>query len=113
MDFDKETSERIGELQVLEGHLQSFMAQKQGVQIEFNEVNNAIEELKKSGEEVYKVVSGFMFKSTKEKLNAELGEKKKFLEMKIESMEKQEMLIEKDAEKLRGEINKIVSKAKK
>jgi len=112
MDLDKETNKKIEELQVLESHLQSFLAQKQGIQIELNEICNAIEELKNCDEEVYKIISGVMLKSTKEKLSNELEVKKKSLEMKINSLEKQEKLLDKNASDLRKEVNKAVSKYK-
>ncbi len=105
----EEVNAKIEELQVLESQLQNFLAQKQAVQIEINEVDNALNELKDSGEEVYKIVSGFMIKTNKEKLEEELKDKKKFLDMKLKSMEKQEKLIESDASKLRAEVNKMIS----
>ena len=110
MDLDQDTSKKIEELQALESHMQGFLAQKQAIEMELNEINNAIEELKNSGDEVYKVVSGIMIKSAKDKINKELGEKKKMLEMRIGELEKQEKLLEKNASDLREELNKAVSK---
>ena len=97
-------------MQVLESYLQNFLAQKQAVQIELNEVDNALGELKDSDEEVDKVISGIMLKSSKEKLSKDLSEKKKTMEMKIDSLEKQEKLLDKNASDLRMEVNKAVSK---
>ncbi|MBU0466313.1 MAG: prefoldin subunit beta [Nanoarchaeota archaeon] len=112
MNPDLEINKKIEELQVLESHLQRILAQKQSVQIELNEIDNALEELKNSDEEAYKIVSGFMIKSTKDKLGNELKEKKKLFEMRMESVEKQEEIIEKNAEKLREEVKSVVSKGK-
>lgn len=81
---------KIEELQHLESHLQNFLMQKQAVQIELNEIDNALREIKNSSDELYKMVSGVMIKSTKEKLNKELEEKKKIAEMKLASIEKEE-----------------------
>lgn len=110
MSLDQETNKKIEELQSLEAHLQGFLGQKQSVQIELNEVDNAINELKNSDEEVYKVVSGVMLKSTKEKLTKELEEKKKILDMRVDSLEKQEKLLDKNASDLRKEVSEAISK---
>ncbi|MFH1802161.1 MAG: prefoldin subunit [archaeon] len=103
-----EAGKKIEELQILESHLQGFLAQKQAIQIELNEIDNALEELKKSDGEVYKITSGFLIKSDNDKVKKELDDKRKMLKMRDESMEKQEKLIEKDVLKLRDEISKIV-----
>jgi len=105
-----ETSKKIEELQLLENHLQSFLAQKQVIQVELNEIDNALEELKKPGDEVYKMTSGFLIKSDKNDVKTELEGKKKLFGMREDSMEKQEKLIEKDVAKLRDEINTAVAK---
>lgn len=113
MGLDSLTRKKIEELQLIENHLKGILTQKQNIQIELNETANAIDELKNCGEEVYKVLSGFMVKSEKGKLSKELKEKNKFLEDKVTAIEKQEELIEKDAKKLRNEIQATVSRADK
>ena len=75
--MDSESHKKIEELQMIEAQLQSFLAQRQTIQVELNEIDNAIEELKNSDDEVYKVISGVMLKSNKSKLEKELEEKKK------------------------------------
>src|SRR3989338_2465255 len=108
-----EINKQVEEMQVLEHHLQNLLNQKQSVQIELNEIDNAINELKNSDDEVYKILSGIMIKSDKKTLNKELSERKRIAEMKISSIEKQEKLIEGKALDLRKEINETVSKNKK
>jgi len=60
MSSDLETDKNIEELQHLDRHLQGFLMQKQTVQMELNEINNAIEEVKNTEDEVYKVISGVL-----------------------------------------------------
>ncbi len=110
MDLDSKTEKKIQDLQAIEQNLQAFLSQKQSFQIELNEVNNALAELKKSGDEVYKILSNIMVKSNKKDLDIELNEKKKILDLRINSIEKQEKLIEESALKLRNEINEAISK---
>jgi prefoldin beta subunit len=112
MKIDAETGKKIQELQILEQNLQNLMMQKQSVQIELGEVENALMDLKKSDDEVYKVVGGIMIRSTKPVLSAELEEKKRILSLRILSIEKQEKILDEKAGKSKKEIEEIVSNQK-
>ena len=112
MEIDEETSKKIQELQIIEQNIQASLVQKQTLQLEHNEVKNALEELEKSGDEVYKVVGGIMIKSDKNSLKKDLEEKKKIIDLKLNSIEKQEKLVDQKAGELRKEINESVSKNK-
>ena len=70
-----ENQEKLQELQVLEQNLQNVLMQKQTFQIELAETQGALEELEKSGEEVYKIIGQLMIKSEKAKMKIELEEK--------------------------------------
>lgn len=94
----------LQEMQILEQNLQNTLVQKQSFQMELAETNSAFEELKKSDDEVYKVVGGLMIKSSKDKIQKELQEKIKFIEAKIIAIEKQEEFLEKKVEELRKEM---------
>ena len=113
MDIDSQTTKKIQEFQALEQNLQNFLAHKQSIQLELNEITNALNELKISDDEVYKIISGIMLKSKKENLKKDLEEKKKLLELRISSIEKQEALLEQHTSKLREEINDSLSKKEK
>jgi len=112
MKIPKETGNTIEELQNLEQHLQGFLAQKQVVQVELQEITNALEELKKTHDEVYKILSGIMLKANKELLAKELEEKKRLFELRIEAIEKQEKFLEEEAEKLKEKIRGLVDREK-
>ena len=107
---NEEINKKIEELQVLGNHLQNFLLQKQSLQVELNEIANALEETGKSDGEVYKIVSGVMLKSERRLIEKDLNEKKKLIEMKISSIEKQESLLDVKAMEIRKEIDKSVSK---
>ena len=109
MELNQGANKKIEELQSLEAKIQNFLAQKQTAEIELNEINNAIQEIKNTDDEVYKIISGIMIKSDKKKLNSELEEKKKMLELKINVLEKQEKLLEKDSSSLRKEVKKSMN----
>jgi len=84
--------------------------QKQTFQIELAETRGALEELEKSGEDVYKIIGQLMLKSDKSKMKSELEEKKKMLELRLKTLENQEKSTTERLEKLRGEIMKDLKK---
>jgi prefoldin beta subunit len=104
MTIDKETEKKIEELQILEHRLQEILMERQNIQIELNGIENAIDELDKTSGDVYKILSGVMVKSNKEKLAKDLEEKKKFLDIKLRSVEKQSSVINSKSEEIRKEI---------
>jgi prefoldin beta subunit len=106
--------DKLQEMQILEQTLQNLLMQKQAFQMELSETDSAIEELKKSGEEVYKIIGQLMIKSGKKKIEEELLEKKKLLELRLKNIEKQEESMTKDFEQRREEFfNKQKKQQKK
>ena len=97
---------KLQELQILEQNLQGILMQKQTFQIELAESQGALEELEKSGEEVYKIIGQLMIKSDKSKMKSELEEKKKMLELRIKTLENQEKTSTEKVGKLREELMK-------
>jgi prefoldin beta subunit len=112
MDIDEATGSKIQELQILEQNLQNLLMQKQTVQIELNEIVSALNDLKKTEDEVYKVIGGVMIRSNKADLLKELSEKQKILELRISSVEKQEKILEEKTGKLRKELTETLTKKK-
>lgn len=113
MESSKDKAKDIEELQVLEQHLHNFLAQKQMLQVDLQETSNALEELNKTKDEVYRILSGIMLKANKEILTKELEEKNRLLEIRISSIEKQEKLLEDKTKKLREKITNSMNKEKK
>jgi len=111
--MDSQLQEKIEVLRGLEMQLENLLMQRQTIQIELNESLNALEEVKKTKDDVFKILSGVMIKVDKEKALKELEEKKKIAEMKVNSFEKQEKLLSEKAEKLRKEITSSVEKNEK
>ena len=112
MEFTKETEEKIEELQILEKNLQGMIMQKQTHQIELNEIANALEEIKKSNE-IYRILGGVLIKVGKEDIQKELEEKKKIMSLRIDSIEKQEELLDGKASQLRNDINEMIKQKTK
>jgi prefoldin beta subunit len=101
---------KIQEMQILEQKLQNSMMQRQSFEMELAETNSALEEIKKSGDEVFKIIGQLMIKSEKSKIKEELLNKNKILELRIKAFEKQEVSLGEQLEKLRDEITKSMHK---
>ena len=103
MEVSKETEQKIGQLQMFEQSLQSFLGQKQQFQIQLVETESALNELD-STEKAYKIIGNIMVETDKNELNVELQSKKEMLELRIKTMEKQEAQVREKASKLQSEI---------
>ena len=95
----------IQEMQILEQRLQNSIFQKQAFQMELAETDSAMNELEKSGDEVFKIIGQLMIKSQKSKIKDELQDKKKILDLRIKSLEKQESSLSEQVEKLREKFS--------
>lgn len=106
-DLDEDTQRQIQEIQIMEQNLQQLLMQKQAFNMELNETDFALEELKNSEGEVFKLVGGqVILKTTKEKLEKELLHKKELIELRLKNIEKQEEDFSKHVNSLRDDIIK-------
>jgi len=110
MEIDKKTKEKINDLQLMEQKLQHFLMQKQTIQVQSMEIDNALTELKKGDGNVYKIVGNVMLESNRKDLTKELEEKKQVLDLRMKNLEKQEQKIKKQATELQQEIIKAMNK---
>jgi len=104
---------KIQDLQLMEQSFQSLMLQKQSIQVEVLDIENALDELKDSTGESYKIIGPVMVSVSKSTLEKDLNEKKKVLNLRINSIEKQEEETKSRLIKLREEVIKSLDKTKK
>ena len=109
MDISKETEQKIGQLQMFEQSLQSFLGQKQQFQVQLVEVESALAELENT-DKAYRIIGNIMVESDKNELKNDLQSKKEMLELRIKTMEKQETQVREKASKLQAEILKKIKK---
>jgi len=102
--------EKIQEIQILEQNLHNLSFQKQTFQLELSETMETISSLDSSGEEVFKIVGQLMIKTDKKKAQEDLLNKKKLLELRIKSIEKEEDFLIKKVNPLRQELIKHAKK---
>ncbi|MBU3907179.1 MAG: prefoldin subunit [Nanoarchaeota archaeon] len=101
---EKLDRQKFQEMQVLEQNLQNLLMQKQAFQLELSETQNALKELEKSGEDVFKIIGQLMLKTDKEGIKEELINKEKILSLRLKAIEKQEESFIEKSEKLRQEL---------
>ncbi len=105
-NISKEAEEGIAQLQAIEQNLSNFMMQKQSLQSQLLETENALKELESAKEKVYKIIGTIMIASKKEDLKKDLASKKESLEVRLKTIDKQEERLKKSAE----DIQKLVMK---
>ncbi len=84
------------------------MIQKQNVQIQAQEIENALKELEKNpNSTVYELVGNVLIKKTPQELTESLNEKKKLTDLRLESLDKQIDRITKKAQDLQKELSSL------
>jgi prefoldin beta subunit len=94
--------ERLLRLQQVQQTLQSILGQKQQVEMETMEINQALEELQKLTDDavIYKATGSLLVKSEKDKVSVELNERKELLSTRTTVLTRQE-------ERLRGQVKEL------
>jgi prefoldin beta subunit len=97
--------ERLLRLQQLQQTLQSVLAQKQQVELELTEIEQALGELQKVADDavIYKAIGSLLVKTDKAKVTADLNERKELLNMRASVLGKQE-------ERLRSQMKELQAK---
>ena len=108
--MEKSTEEKITELQMLEQTAQNILMQKQTIQSQVLEIENALGELQKTKQQPYKIIGTVMIASNKEELEKDLNEKKETFTLRIKKLEKQEEQIKHNSEELQKELLKKIKK---
>jgi prefoldin beta subunit len=100
-----QVQERLLRLQQLQQTLNSVLGQKQQVELEIAEIDQANTELQKLGEDatIYKATGSLMIKTEKTKVTTELTERKDLLNTRVTIVTKQE-------ERLRSQIKEVQTK---
>jgi len=100
----QEKERKVQEIQILEQNLQNLLLQKQAFQMELAETIAAKREIENAGDDVFKIIGQLMIKSEKSKIKEELSNKERLLDLRVKSIEKQEMVFAEKIETLRKEF---------
>lgn len=107
-DLPPQVQERLLRLQQLQRSLQTVLTQKQQVELETSETEQALTELGRLTEEavIYKSIGSLLVKSKKDKVEADLRERKELLGTRVQVLSKQE-------ERLRTQLNQLQAKLRR
>ena len=108
MELDKQTQEKIQELQGYEQNIHGLLMQKQAFQMELTETDNALSEITKSKDDIFKLVGNIMIKTAKKPIEDDLKKKKDLLSLRLKSIETQESDLTQQAEELKKEVMKKI-----
>ena len=100
-----QVQQRLLRLQQLQQTLQTVLTQKQQLELELSEVEQALSELEKltNAAVIYKSIGSLLVKSKKTKVTTELNERKDLLNMRVNVLGKQE-------ERLRSQVKDLQTK---
>jgi len=100
-----QVQERLLRLQQLQQTLQNVLVQKQQLELELTELEQALSEVEKLSEDavIYKSIGTLLVKRDKAKVINDLNERKELLNMRISVLGKQE-------ERLRGQVKELQEK---
>jgi len=106
MKLSQETQQQVEQLQVLEQSLQSTVAQKQNFQSQLLEIENALAEVQKSKEQVYRMVGSLMIVASAADVKKDLESRKEVLSLRLDNLTKQEKKLKERFESLHKEVMK-------
>jgi prefoldin beta subunit len=102
--------EQLSRLQQLQQNLQAILMQKQQIEVESMEIEKALEELKKLGEDevVYKSAGPLLIKTKKDDTIRELEEKKELSNTRLLVLGKQESRVKDNLKEVENKINEMI-----
>ncbi|MBW3013183.1 prefoldin subunit beta [Candidatus Woesearchaeota archaeon] len=106
---DAETQAKIQQLQILEQSVQNLNVQKQQFQMQLTEIESALEEIK-GKDSAYKIVGNVMISKKVKDIEVDLNSKKELIEVRINSLEKQENKVKEKIGALQKEVMQVLKK---
>ena len=95
--------EQMQRIQLLEQNIQAVNMQKQQFQTQLFEIDGALKEISTSPV-AYKIIGGLMMATDKDTLTKELLSKKELLELRIQTLEKQEKQLKERSKKVQDDV---------
>jgi len=96
-------AEQMQRIQLLEQNIQAVNMQKQQFQTQLFEIDGALKEISTSPV-AYKIIGGLMMATDKDTLTKELSSKKELLELRIQTLEKQEKQLKERSKKVQDDV---------
>ena len=111
-EMSQQLQDQIGRLQQLRGQLQMIMQQRQQIDIQIREIDEALEELKKTDAKtpIYKSVGSVLIKAKgKEEITGELTSNKETLDVRKNTLQKQEGRTKEKLNELQSQVQNALS----
>jgi prefoldin beta subunit len=101
---------QLAQFQQLQQQAEAIATQRLQIELQLKEVTRALEEVQKLGEdaEVYKSVGNLLIKSEKGKVEAELKDRKETLELRINTLKRQEEKVTSRLKELQAKIQEAI-----
>ena len=103
--MNEQMQEKIGQIQLVQQNLENFSMQRQQFQVQQTEIETALIEINNTTT-AYKLIGNIMVLTDKEKLKNDLEEKKEMLNIRINTIEKQEEKLRSKFEELQQDVMK-------
>lgn len=107
---EKNLQKDIEQLQTVEQTLQVTMQQKQNFHAQLLEIDNALTEIGKSKDKVYRVVGPIMISAEKDHVKKDLESRKELMTVRVNNIEKQEKKLKERFEALQKELMESMKK---
>ena len=104
-ELPKRVEAQVAEFQQVQGQLQLTLFQKQQASAQIEEMNRALEELKKAGGKVFKSTGSVLVEYDKKALEKELEKRKETLSVRLKFFGNQEEKLTKRMLELKNEID--------
>ena len=105
-DTKQNSQDKMAELQLLHQRLSFFGQQKQQLQIQLLETENAMRELDSAKAPAYKLIGDLLIEKNSSELKKELSDRKEDLNLRIKSLDSQEIKTKDKAVELQKEVAK-------
>lgn len=104
---------QVMRFQELQEQLKAIILRRQQFELELKEVEAAYDEASNLSPDttIYKAVGALLFRTDKEKALKELSDRKEELDLRIKTLEKQELRLKQQLEELRKSISAYISQA--
>ena len=99
----EDAQEKIQRLTLIEQNLQQLLHQKQQFSAQQFEIESAEKELK-DAPNAYKIIGNIMVQRPLEDLRKDLGQRKEIIDLRLASIEKQEVALKEKAKKLQEDV---------
>lgn len=109
-DLPPQVKNQLAQLQQIQQQAQAIAAQKNQVEINMKETDLALEELEKLDDDavVYRAIGDLLIKTEREKTKVSLKEKKDTLDLRLQTLSRQEERAQKRFQQLQEQLKQAI-----